>query len=146
MRVTRATLDDVVPLRARVLRPGRPVETAIWPCDAQPDTRHWAARDGDAVVAVATVAREPMPATPPLTAPVVEAPGWQLRGMAVEGGLQGQGVGRAVLDALTDEVGAPMWCNARARAVTFYARAGWRVVSDEFDIAGVGPHFRMVRP
>ena len=32
------------------------------------------------------------------------------------------------------------WCNARVAAVPFYARMGWRVVSDLFDVPTVGPH------
>lgn len=144
--VGRASLDDVLGLRARVLRPGQAVEAAVFPCDAQPDTRHWAAWRAGGVVAVATVAREPLPEDRPLTAPVDPRPGWQLRGMAVDGALQGTGVGRRLLDAVVADVGAPLWCNARLRAVPFYARAGWRVVSDRFEVTGIGPHHRMVHP
>ena len=141
-----ASFADVHGLRARVLRPGKPLETAIWPCDAQPDTRHWAARRDGVVVAVATVAREPLPEDLPLTGVVAPRPGHQLRGMAVAPELQGAGVGRALLDVVLADVGAPVWCNARQRAVSFYLRAGFAIVGPTFEIVGIGPHERMVHP
>jgi predicted GNAT family N-acyltransferase len=35
------------------------------------------------------------------------------------------------------------WCNARQVAVNFYANVGFEVVSKEFDIPGIGPHYAM---
>lgn len=142
----RVAFADVLALRARVLRPEKPMDTAIWPCDAQPDTRHWAARRGGVVVAVATVAREPLPGDRSLTSAVGLSAHDQLRGMAVAPELQGTGVGRALLDVVLADVAAPVWCNARQRAIPFYQRAGFRIVSETFDIAGIGPHERMVYP
>ena len=67
----------------------------------------------------------------------------QLRGMAVDGAHQGRGVGGALLSAVADALSGPLWCNARLRAVPFYARHGWHITSERFDIAGIGPHHRM---
>ncbi len=39
-----------------------------------------------------------------------------------------------------------MWCNARSGARTFYERAGFCVEGEEFEIAGIGPHFLMAKP
>lgn len=135
-KVRRATADEVVPLRAKILRPGRPVADARWDCDPLPDTRHWLVEERGRVLGVATVLKSPFPAG--------DGPNWQLRGMAVDDGLQGKGYGKKLLDALVAEVEAPLWCNARTSAVPFYEKAGWKVVSDTFDIPGVGPHQRMV--
>ena len=59
----------------------------------------------------------------------------------------GRGAGSAVLAALIDyarEQGAErIWCNARIAARTLYERAGFVVASEEFEIKGVGPHYRM---
>ena len=38
-----------------------------------------------------------------------------------------------------------LWCNARTPARSFYERAGFRVVSDEFELPGIGPHVVMER-
>ena len=135
-RVRRATAEEVIPLRGKILRPNRPIADARWDCDALPDTRHWLVEDGGRVLGVATVLSSPFPAG--------EGPIWQLRGMAVDDGLRGRGIGRRLLDTLVAEVEAPLWCNARTAAVDFYVKAGWRVVSEPFEIPGVGEHKRMI--
>ena len=75
---------------------------------------------------------------------------WQLRGMAVEQARRGAGVGRALLDFACLAIESAqeiqlVWCNARTEAVGFYQKQGWTVISGEFMIPGVGPHFRMSR-
>jgi GNAT superfamily N-acetyltransferase len=74
----------------------------------------------------------------------------QLRGMAVDATAQRSGIGSALLEfaeAHLRAVGGTdyRWCNARVRAIPFYERHGWRVVSEEFEIPEVGPHQRMVK-
>jgi ribosomal protein S18 acetylase RimI-like enzyme len=72
---------------------------------------------------------------------------WQLRGMAVADGFQKQGLGGELVRACTEAIrkagGQRIWCNARKSAANFYAGHGWKIVSEEFDIPTVGPHFRM---
>lgn len=135
-RVRRATADEIVPLRAKILRPGRPVDDGRWDCDRVGDTRHWLIEDAGRVLGVATVLRSPFPDG--------DGPEWQLRGMAVDDGQRGKGVGARLLDGLVRDVAEPLWCNARISAVPFYEKAGWRAVSAAFDIPGVGPHQRMI--
>ena len=77
--------------------------------------------------------------------PDPEGPAWQLRGMAVVPGLQGEGIGSSLLTAVHRDVGEGLWCNARERAVPFYQRHGWIIVSEPFDVGTIGPHRRMVR-
>ena len=135
--VRRCDADEVVPLRGEILRPGLPIHTARFDGDLDPGARHWRVDDPDApelALAVVSV----LVATPP----GADAPPLQLRGMAAS--RPGGGVGAVLLRAVHAEVAAPMWCNARLRAVPFYARLGWTITSDEFDIPGVGPHHRML--
>jgi ribosomal protein S18 acetylase RimI-like enzyme len=72
---------------------------------------------------------------------------WRVRGMATEPQYRGRGAGSAVLDALLQHAVARgatrVWCNARTPALGLYERAGFRPTSDEFELAGIGPHFRM---
>ena len=140
--VRAAPFAVILPLRHTVLRPGRPLATAHFDGDDDPDTVHLAAvLDGsDAVVGCATLMRRPWN----------DRPAWQLRGMATRADLARRGIGTAVLRAAERTVrehGGPplLWCNARLVAVPFYASCGWRVVSDEFDVPGIGPHHAMVR-
>jgi ribosomal protein S18 acetylase RimI-like enzyme len=72
---------------------------------------------------------------------------WRIRGMATEPAARGRGAGAAVLDALVAralaEGASRIWCNARTPARSLYERAGFRIVSDEFELPQIGPHFVM---
>lgn len=141
--IRRGTAADVIDLRHRVLRAGRPRADAIFPGDDDPQTRHWvasrAAADREVIVGVVSVmAAVPSPPIAGLS------PRWQLRGMAVDEPLRGLGIGEQLLAAVHREVGEPMWCNARAGVVGFYERSGWRVCGPPFDVQGIGPHRQMV--
>ena len=137
VQVERAQASALIDLRHRVLRAGRPRETAYFAGDDEPDARHWVARIDDAVIGVVTVIRRPFPDG--------DGPSWQLRGMAIDPAQQGRGIGAAMLGAVEAEIGEPLWCNARTSAAGFYARHGWERRGEPFEIPEVGPHVRMVR-
>ena len=117
-------LAQTRPLRQAVLRPHQTIEelAAHEPADAFAV----GAFDDDRLVAVGLVGPGGDPGV------------WRVRGI---------GAGTAVLDALlahTRSQGATrVWCNARVRARSLYERAGFRAVSDEFELAEIGPHFVM---
>lgn len=132
MHVVEVEVADTYDLRRRVLLvPPRPLELEG---DEQADTVHLAVRDGDRLVAVAAF--------------VPGAEGVQLRGMAVDPDVQGQGVGRLLLDSAMERLRAAgvtrLWCNARDTAVPFYERLGWTVTGPGFLHAESGlPHTPM---
>lgn len=137
----RATVEEILPLRHRILRPGLPFEAARFDGDLDAATRHYAAAAGGEPVACLSF----MPST------WQGRPAWQLRGMATDAGLQGGGVGRrlletAVADARRAAPDRTFWCHARLTAVGFYEKLGWKVVSEPFDVPTVGPHVKMVLP
>ena len=141
------TIDaaETRPLRMAVLRPGQPPETAVFPGDGDERTRHFGAFAGGRLVGIASVYAESRAGKPP--------GGWRLRGMATDPSARGQGAGRAVLAASVDYVaaegGGELWANARIAALEFYTRAGFEVVSERFEIPGIGGHFvvrRLVEP
>ena len=137
VKVEVASAADVRPLRRAVLRPHQRAEELVYPGDDAPGTLHAIVRDGGRVLGVATVSREPHPREP--------APGdWRVRGMATDPAARGTGVGAALLDACLRHVrehgGRRVWCNARTPARGFYARAGFQVEGDEFELPGIGPH------
>jgi len=141
------TAGVVVPLRARVLRAGRPVSDARLDGDDDPGTVVLAAYDArvDAAasggpVSTATLMDQPCPWRPGVSAV-------RLRAMATDAGVRGQGIGALVLAAAVGSArgaGAEvLWCLARMGARTFYDRAGFTVDGGQFDVPGIGPHLRM---
>jgi GNAT superfamily N-acetyltransferase len=139
IKFERAEFAEIVDLRYAVLRAGLPRDAANFPGDSDSTTVHLAGKDGQAVVACATV----------LVNQWEGRPACQLRGMAVDPAYQRRGVGARLL-AEIERVAAEnkvnlIWANARTPAAEFYRRNGWEIVSEMFEIPTAGPHFRMVR-
>jgi predicted GNAT family N-acyltransferase len=139
VRLRRASLDEILALRHTVLRPGLPPESAAFDGDDEPETRHFGAFDGPETIGCLSCLRRDR-----------DGEAHQLRGMATAPAVRGVGVGRALLgfaeEMLVAETGVRgLWCNARVESIGFYERLGWEVVSDEFDVPGVGPHRVMTK-
>jgi len=137
--VQRVAAEEIVDLRHRVLRAGLPRQSAIFPGDDDGQTVHLGALESGKIVGCATV----------LESRFEDRPALQIRGVAVDPGHRGRGIGRMLLVtierlALEREVKL-LWANCRTPAVEFYAKAGWSKVSDEFVIPTAGPHFKMIR-
>ncbi len=150
MTVRALSAAETRPLRSEVLRPGTPPDALVYPGDDVPGSFHAGALVDGEVVGIATVYPEPVPDE---YAADLRAGGrdpsnaFRLRGMATRAHLQGSGLGRAVLERCLEhvrEAGAEvLWCNARVGALGFYQRLGFETVGNEFDIAGIGPHYVM---
>jgi predicted GNAT family N-acyltransferase len=141
LRVEIVEVQDIRPLRARVLRPHQPYTSTLYPHDTDPTTLHLAGYHMQgAMVVCASVYREARPK---------RQTGWRIRGMATEPDLQGKGLGSIILRWIIHELaargGGELWCNARVKAVPFYRRNGFALDSEEFEIEGIGPHFVMTR-
>lgn len=140
--IKRISAEDVLPLRALVLREGRPRATAIFPKDNEPNTAHFAYLQDGEIVTVATVVKETHDQGHPES--------YQLRGMATRPDCHGAGYGAKVLEACLNYVreqnGFELWCNARVSAAGFYDRQGFQKVFPEtFEVPDVGPHYRMAK-
>lgn len=132
MNIERVSHLKTHPLRQRILRPHQTVEEMLYEGDEE--GIHYAAIEHDQVVGVASFLRD--------------GENLRLRGMAVDDGQRGKGVGSQIMNtALEDLRDVPMiWCNARIRAVSFYERLGFQTVGEAFDLPRIGPHYRMERP
>jgi GNAT superfamily N-acetyltransferase len=123
------------PLRQTVLRPHETLGALA--AHEPPGTFALGAQVGKVLVAVG------------LIAPDGEPGGWRIRGMATDPATRGRGAGSAILAGLVEHAerqGARrIWCNARVPARTVYERAGLTAVSEEFEIASIGPHLVMER-
>jgi predicted GNAT family N-acyltransferase len=133
----------VRPLRAEVLRPGRPVQDSVLPFDEDPRSRHLAVVVDGRVVSVGSLLPEAPPCAPERT------DAWRIRGMATAAGVRGRGYGAQVLSTLLELAarsgGRLVWCNARATARSFYERAGFTATGEPFIAEGV-EHIVMWRP
>lgn len=67
--------------------------------------------------------------------------------MAALPSVRGRGTGTAILLALIaharGEGASALWANVRTPALSLYRRAGFRVVSEEFELPEIGPHVVM---
>ncbi|MBV8196398.1 MAG: GNAT family N-acetyltransferase [Candidatus Dormibacteraeota bacterium] len=133
-------LDSVLPLRARMLRAGRPVDVARSPKDDAPQTQHLAAKTTDGrVVGVVTLVPRETPFARGRRAV-------QVRGMAVDEAVQRRRIGRLLMREAVrcarERDAEVVWANARDTALQFYERVGFRVVGDGFvdDVMQLGHH------
>jgi len=134
--------EAVRPLRRALLRPHQRVDELVYPGDHHPGTLHVGAYRHGHLVGIATIIPRPMPGRR-------ERRAWQLRGMAVEHGQRGYGLGGMMLEACVAHAagrgGRLVWCNARAGSFGFYQRYGFRCDGDPFELPEIGPHYRMYR-
>lgn len=100
-------------LRQRILYP----EQRLYEMEMEEDNNglHFAAFKDDAIVAVVSL--------------FAKGDDYQFRKFAVDDNLQGKGIGKQILDHITDFAqtnGAKrLWCNARLSAVGFYIKLGF---------------------
>jgi GNAT superfamily N-acetyltransferase len=140
--VVELSTRETYELRRRVLRDGTPSRDVTYPQDDLPGTVHLGVRRDGMLVAVSTWAREAYPQE-------AAAAAIRLRGMAVDTGLQGTGVGRRLLDAgivrAREDSATLIWATARDGVLGFYAGAGFQLEGDGFvDEATSLPHHAVV--
>ena len=128
VQVRRAAAEEVRPLRNLVLRGVTPGPEAAY--DLWPTTVHVGAFDDGECVGTVSLFPQPWELDPP------EPGAWQLRGMAVARERRGHGIGEQLLGAAVAIVRAAdaplLWADGRSTALTFYQRAGWEPVGEEF--------------
>ena len=131
----------VRPLRQRVLRPHQRLEEMVYPGDDADETFHLAGLDAAGqVLGIASYYADAHPHGG-------RAGDWRLRGMAVTAELQGQGLGRRLVEVgqshIRKQDGSRLWCNARVSAQAFYEQLGFTAEGDRFEIPAIGPHYVM---
>ena len=139
--VAEVDVEVVRPLRHRHLRPDQPEDAVAYQSDDCPTCRHFAATDAEGVIIGVSTSHH---ADRVAGQAPFGTPGLRIRGMAVEDTWRGKGVGAALIEAMVDagvEEGlAEVWANARTAARGLYTRAGFKEVSQEFDLPTIGEH------
>ena len=132
------TVDEVLPLRNVLLREGKLTnEQCRFPTDSLSGAFHLGYYIDDELACVASFH--------PQNYRDFGEGGYQLRGMATVEKFRGRGIGSKVLNFgivyLSGQKVNYLWCNARKRALPFYLNMGFEVISDEFEVSGIGPHY-----
>ena len=142
MEVKQIEAKDTYYIRQEVLRPGLPIETTHFDGDNDENTFHLGAYLDGKLSSVASFYLKNHP-------DIKEEWQFQLRGMATMADSQGKGLSSALLRTAFPMVKRnhvdTVWCNARKNAVGFYEKVGFEIISEEFEIEGVGPHFLMIK-
>lgn len=123
-------------LRYDVLREGLPRGTEHYPgIDEDPTTRFLCAYENGELIGCSTLQVDSR-----------DGCKYRIRGMAVSPGFRNRGIGSRIVRGLQEyatQNGSGIWCNARIKAVTMYERCGFKIVSDIFEIEGIGLHYDM---
>jgi ribosomal protein S18 acetylase RimI-like enzyme len=73
--------------------------------------------------------------------------GYQLRGMATATAFSRRGHGASLIVFALGELKGMgvnyLWCNARKNAADFYKKLNFEIISLEFEVPGIGPHYKM---
>ncbi|WP_333985892.1 GNAT family N-acetyltransferase [Burkholderia orbicola] len=113
--------EETYPLRAAILMAGDEEGSALHG-DHAPTTLHFAVRDNDTIVAVASVCKEGQSGGS-------NAEAWRLRGMAVHPSVRSLGFGRLLVNLsirhVREQRGTLLWCTARESAYQFYEMLGF---------------------
>jgi len=132
--------DDVLPIRNEVLREGKlTLDQCRFPTDTIEGAFHLGYYVDEELATVASFF--------PQSYGEFGGVGYQLRGMATSAKYRGQGLGTRIVNFaivyLQGQKANYVWCNARKAALKFYRDCGFEVVSAEFDVPGIGPHYVM---
>lgn len=133
---------DVLELRQKILRPGRPLETCIFENDEKSTTNHFGIFIDEKLIAIATVIKSNYDQTED------KQNVFQLRGMAVDDNHQGKNIGRILIENIHHYYSETfhnfyIWCNARKSAENFYRKLGYQTKGSYFEISDVGSHIIM---
>ena len=133
------SLEDLLPLRMQILRPGKPKKDAIYPGDSDENTFHLGIYSNGKLVTVASFYKEDKEGH--------KGTGYRLRSMATLPQMRSKGFGKKILqfafNELKDKGSDYLWCNARTTASGYYEKLGFQIISGEFDMKDIGPHYEM---
>lgn len=133
-------VEDLLEIRNRVLREGRlTLDECRFPTDKLTGAFHLGYYVNDQLACIASFH--------PQNYEGFQGNGYQLRGMATIEKYRGQGLGNQLLNFgivyLRGQKANYLWCNARKKALLFYLNMGFEVISAEFEVPVIGPHYVM---
>jgi GNAT superfamily N-acetyltransferase len=145
--------SQVLPLRAKVLRPNHPLMDCVFESDHAASAGHFGVfSSAEEIISVGTIYPELIPHDYIRLLDETDVQFWRLRGMATDEAARGQGAGAAILHACIEHVRkhrqpnrkALIWAHARTGAIKFYQRNGFEAVGEEYNLPPIGPHFLII--
>ncbi len=140
--VKKIHVSETYPLRQAILRPNQDLEQCQYPGDLDENTGHFGAYAGEDLVGIVSIYQ----CNNQLLLPEAAC---QLRAMATVERVRGMGIGFKLLQRAEEHASMlsmkHIWANARTSACGFYRKAGYRIEGEEFVIAGVGPHYTVLK-
>ena len=137
IKVKRIAIEDVYPIRHLVLRKGKPFESCKFDNDLIDSTVHYGVFQNNKLCGVATILKNKHPE-------ISEEEQHQLRGMAVLEAYQGKNLGSYLIKHIQKiYINSVIWCNAREKAVPFYKKNQFKIISTPFHIPKIGLHYVM---
>lgn len=138
--VKEISLEELLPIRAKVLRHGKRPEEVIFTGDSDLTTFHLGVFLGEELITVGSFYKENLDDQ--------AGEGYRLRSMASSPEMQSKGGGSVLMQYAFEKLKQMekkyLWCNARSGAVGFYQKMGLKIISDEFVIPEIGTHYVMI--
>jgi predicted GNAT family N-acyltransferase len=133
-------VEELLAVRNEVLREGRlTLSECIFPNDHAYDSFHLGYYVNGELACIASFHAQ--------SYSDLQGNAYQLRGMATIEKYRGSGLGKQLVNFAVDHLRSQkvnyVWCNARQKAVKFYKSLGFEIISDEFEVKGIGPHYLM---
>jgi predicted GNAT family N-acyltransferase len=138
--INTTTVDVIVNLRHKVLRPGFSISEVEFKEDKLPETRHYAAHYKNKSIACLTL----------MNSKYAGNEAWRLRAMAVEQQYRGKGLGRELLsftlnDLMVNNLSKTIWCYSRVTSEAFYKKFDFVTEGQNFLFGNAGESIKMVR-
>jgi len=133
-------VEDQLAIRNEVLREGKlPLDECRFPTDKIAGAFHLGYYADEQLVCIVSFH--------PQNYGEFTGTGYQLRGMATIEKYRGRGIGNQLINFaivyLRGQKANYVWCNARKNALQFYQNTGFEIISNEFEVQGIGPHHVM---
>lgn len=139
--VKNITTAETLDLRNRVLRNNAGFDKCLFETDEIEGNFHLGWFSANRIVSIATFYPEDYMEK--------GIGGYRLRGMATDPDFSGKGCGSDLIKFAINELRSAnasyIWCHARSSARGFYEKLGFEVISDEFEVRDIGPHFIMIK-
>jgi len=133
-------VEDVRDLEEALLRETAETHDNPWSGEPDPDALHLGGYRDGVLVGCATILRQRIPGS-------AEQHAWRIKGVAIEHGHRGFGLGGMMMRRLLEHAGARgariAWCRVPAGAYGFFEHLGFRRAGDPFEDPSGGPQYMM---